>query len=157
RTVLFVSHNMAAIEGLCSRCIVLDAGAVVFDGSPTEAISRYISQLTAGDIGQHGEFDLVSRSDADPFERRVLRGVRLAGQSGEAVGSVSMGDPLTVIVVVEGLDDVTGAIVGMELRSDIDQPLTTFHTQMKPPRRAHERSHREELVFDLGTLPLMPG
>jgi lipopolysaccharide transport system ATP-binding protein len=157
RTVLFVSHNMAAIEGLCSRCIVLDAGTVVFDGKPVDAISTYISQLKAGDIAGQGEFDLTTRADTDPFERPVLRSVRIAGPSGESVGSVRMGDPLTVIVVVEGLDDVTGASVGMELRSDIDQPLTTFHTQMKPPRRAHVRCHREEMVFELASLPLMPG
>src|SRR5262249_44417712 len=119
RTVLFVSHNMAAIEGLCSRCILLDAGTVVFDGKPVDAISRYISQLKSGDIAGQGEFDLTTRADADPFERPVLRSVRIAGPSEESVGSVRMGDPLTVIVGVEGLDDVTGASVGMELRSDI--------------------------------------
>ena len=34
RTVLFVSHNMAAVAGLCSRTIVLDQGKVVADGDP---------------------------------------------------------------------------------------------------------------------------
>src|SRR4029078_457615 len=33
RTVLFVSHNMSAIERLCSRCIVIDSGKVKFNGN----------------------------------------------------------------------------------------------------------------------------
>jgi lipopolysaccharide transport system ATP-binding protein len=38
RTVLFVSHNMAAIENLCSRGVVLHQGALCFDGSSKDAI-----------------------------------------------------------------------------------------------------------------------
>src|SRR2546421_12758153 len=34
RTILFVSHNMAAIRALCDRVILLDAGRVVLDGDP---------------------------------------------------------------------------------------------------------------------------
>ncbi len=41
RTVLFVSHNMAAVRALCSRGILLDAGQVQHDGTPDEAITRY--------------------------------------------------------------------------------------------------------------------
>ncbi len=43
RTVLFVSHNMAAIESLCSRAIWLEGGRCVADGGPSEVISRYLS------------------------------------------------------------------------------------------------------------------
>ena len=32
RTVLFVSHNMASISNLCSRCLVTDNGNVIFNG-----------------------------------------------------------------------------------------------------------------------------
>ncbi len=42
RTVLFVSHNTAAIESLCSRAIWLDGGRCVADGAPSEVISRYL-------------------------------------------------------------------------------------------------------------------
>ena len=43
RTVLFVSHNMAAIESLCSRAIWLEGGRCLADGAPAEVISRYLS------------------------------------------------------------------------------------------------------------------
>ncbi len=42
RTVLYVSHNMNTIRQLCTRCIVLDHGKVIFDGDTEEAISLYM-------------------------------------------------------------------------------------------------------------------
>lgn len=43
RTVLFVSHNMAAIKSLCTRGIVLENGIVAFDGKIEEAITLYLN------------------------------------------------------------------------------------------------------------------
>src|SRR5881296_1724844 len=40
RTVVLVSHNMAAINALCTRCIILDGGAIEFDGPTREATTR---------------------------------------------------------------------------------------------------------------------
>jgi lipopolysaccharide transport system ATP-binding protein len=42
RTVLFVSHNMSAIEALCPRSIGLAAGVIVFDGNTNRAIDHYL-------------------------------------------------------------------------------------------------------------------
>lgn len=44
RTVLFVSHNMAAVRSLCQRGIVLDRGGVLFDGGMEEAITHYMQE-----------------------------------------------------------------------------------------------------------------
>jgi lipopolysaccharide transport system ATP-binding protein len=46
RTVLFVSHNMAAIQALCSRVIVLQGGRKIADGDPVESIATYLSGAT---------------------------------------------------------------------------------------------------------------
>ena len=43
RTVLFVSHNMGAIQSLCAKGIVLSAGKVAFDGATRNAVSHYFS------------------------------------------------------------------------------------------------------------------
>lgn len=42
RTVLFVSHNMAAVRNLCTRGVVLKNGTLVFDGLTTEAVDYYL-------------------------------------------------------------------------------------------------------------------
>lgn len=41
RTVLFVSHNMGAVQALCSKGIVLHEGKVVFQGAATDAVRQY--------------------------------------------------------------------------------------------------------------------
>ena len=44
RTVLFVSHNMAAISEMVDRALLLDAGSIVIDGSVAEAVSTYLAR-----------------------------------------------------------------------------------------------------------------
>jgi lipopolysaccharide transport system ATP-binding protein len=46
RTVLFVSHNMAAMENLCHRGMVLLLGNLAFSGSAKEAIDYYLHSVT---------------------------------------------------------------------------------------------------------------
>ena len=45
RTVLFVSHNMAAIQNLCSRCLLLENGVLRLDNSVDKVIGAYQSGL----------------------------------------------------------------------------------------------------------------
>jgi lipopolysaccharide transport system ATP-binding protein len=43
RTVLFVSHNMAAIETLCSRVMMVEGGTIAVGGTPRQVVSAYLS------------------------------------------------------------------------------------------------------------------
>lgn len=47
RTILFVSHNMVAVQGLCTRAICLDAGRIHADGPPSEVIPMYLRECMA--------------------------------------------------------------------------------------------------------------
>ena len=56
RTVLFVSHNMAAVKNLCTRGVVLENGTLAFDGTTDEAVNYYLNnnfQLEQGLITDH--------------------------------------------------------------------------------------------------------
>jgi lipopolysaccharide transport system ATP-binding protein len=44
RTIMFVSHNMAAVQNLCNKTIMLSNGEVTFNGSVSEGVSNYLSQ-----------------------------------------------------------------------------------------------------------------
>lgn len=44
RTVLFVSHNMGAIQRLCSRCVLFDSGRLVASGSAPDVVAAYLSR-----------------------------------------------------------------------------------------------------------------
>ena len=58
RTVLFVSHNLAAVQALCSRGILLRFGSVVEDDEASKVIAYYLRMLEKA-----GMRDLLERSD----------------------------------------------------------------------------------------------
>ena len=60
KTVLYVSHNMATIRSLCTRCIVLNRGEVVFDGDVDRAIDVYMDSNTDG-LRQMYDFEDMER------------------------------------------------------------------------------------------------
>ncbi|WP_236023868.1 ABC transporter ATP-binding protein [Flavobacterium flabelliforme] len=62
RTVLFVSHNMAAVKSLCTRGIVLENGKVVFEGGIDEAISQYLKDNKISNSKSFVDSPLVSVS-----------------------------------------------------------------------------------------------
>ncbi|MBQ9850861.1 MAG: ATP-binding cassette domain-containing protein [Clostridia bacterium] len=49
RTILYVSHNMATVKNLCSRCVVLSHGQVAFEGPTAEAIAIYMQDKNLDD------------------------------------------------------------------------------------------------------------
>ena len=59
RTVLFVSHNVAALQSLCSRGVVLNAGQVAFDGPISEAFGHYSK------VSNHSEAFYSSTKESD--------------------------------------------------------------------------------------------
>lgn len=63
RTILFVSHNMSAIQGLCSRGILLESGDLSFDGSAAQCISEYYQankgRNSENDSKSHSPFDVL--------------------------------------------------------------------------------------------------
>lgn len=69
RTVLCVSHNMNTIRKLCSRCIVLDEGQIIFDGETDKAINIYNANV----LGSH------------ELEHNFEGYVRMRGLTAEAV------------------------------------------------------------------------
>jgi len=44
RTVIFVSHNLAAVQSLCPRSLLLEKGRLAFDGATHEAVERYVGR-----------------------------------------------------------------------------------------------------------------
>ena len=46
RTILFVSHNMGAIQNLCNKCILLEAGRIISSGAPEKVIGKYLKKKT---------------------------------------------------------------------------------------------------------------
>ncbi len=115
-TILFVSHDAAAVERICDRALLLSDGHVVVDGRTREAISRYRVALA---------------QDTDPAERRAglrewgtgeatITRARLAGVEGADREQFLAGEPLLLELEIElnGHSELQAPQVQMELRDD---------------------------------------
>lgn len=59
KTVIIVSHNLNQIKNLCSRAILIEKGHIIYDGTPSETIDRYIQAQTNNPVHQKGN-EIVS-------------------------------------------------------------------------------------------------
>lgn len=67
RTVLFVSHNMAAVKSLCTRGIVLENGKSVFNGNIDEAVHYYLNSGSIGYSGHKRIFDNIKNANTSDY------------------------------------------------------------------------------------------
>jgi lipopolysaccharide transport system ATP-binding protein len=90
RTVLFVSHNMATIQGLCSKCFLLSSGQLIAEGSSQTVVERYLADASNGTpaiLGQRkdrqgsGEIQFLEASIFDGNGRPI--DLALSGQDVE--------------------------------------------------------------------------
>ena len=105
RTVLFVSHNLGAIRSLCSRGIVLQEGALTFDGPVDAAISTYLAGLTAHE--EEGQADFGAEGLL--FDGLRLLAVRLRDDAGQVRALFDAADAVRLDVEYEVLAPLRGA------------------------------------------------
>jgi lipopolysaccharide transport system ATP-binding protein len=146
RTVLFVSHNMAAVRQLCTSAILLHKGQLVMTGTGEQVVSRFLSNpqqqdATVRRISPFGiELVDLTFQDADHLPTRALvfnrdYTLRLTLQGHE---------PLTNCGVVIRVFDAIGTLVSTLCSTE--EGVTPFTIR-----------DRVEVTFDLSRLPLLPG
>jgi ABC-type polysaccharide/polyol phosphate transport system ATPase subunit len=111
-TIVFVSHDAAAVERLCDRAVLLRDGGVAFDGPTHDAIVRYRQQLAG---------------DADPAERGAglkewgsgevrIEDVALLGPNGAPRTQFLAGEPLTLRLRLVATQAIAPPRLSLELR-----------------------------------------
>jgi len=158
RTVLFVSHNMAAVSNLCHRVMMLRQGQVAAIGSTDEVIEAYIH--STGDTHALDERGFASFHVRKPIFRHsplLLRAARLVDEQECPVSSVRTGDSLRVDVQLEGLDQYPSAVAGITVRSVFDQKIFHFNSAMSGGFGPTPRHSNEMARIEIPALPLMAG
>ena len=92
RTVLFVSHNMEAVERLCSRVILLKDGMIVRDGPVSEVIQAYL-QIGVQEAGER-IWDLPEEAPGDDVVR--MHAIRIKDNNGHVRTDFDVRDTITI-------------------------------------------------------------
>jgi lipopolysaccharide transport system ATP-binding protein len=153
RTILLVSHSLSAIESLCSTCLVLDKGRLLYHGLPGEAIERYLGR---GELAASGDVSLVDHAGRDPKSRRTMQSVRLQDEHGHIANGVKMAGSLTVAVRFAS-DRPVAPVLGLIVRTSGGTAVFTTNTRivaMDPPPVPCTRG---VMAVTLPDLRLMPG
>jgi len=91
RTVLFVSHNMAAVTRMCKRVILLEGGTLAADGSAQSIVSSYLS--SGSGTSSVREFDAETAPKGDVA---IMKAVRVRNQEGKITESTNISDSVGI-------------------------------------------------------------
>jgi len=110
--VLFVSHNLVAVQSLASRALLLESGLVRAQGPAREVIADYHAMLAVGDRGAElGEDGAVEHG-------LHLADVEVLDGQGQAPPYWSPGDRVHVRLTVQANEDVGPSLLGTTLRKE---------------------------------------
>lgn len=133
RTVIFVSHNMAAVRNLCHEAILLDGGKVSHAGDTAEVIDAYLGQLFASTSG-NGEMHWEDNCEAPGSEEVRLLAVRALDPAGQQRGVFDLSEDVRIEMayrVLRPVEDMRWVIKVMCDDGTIAL-ATTDHTQREP-------------------------
>lgn len=166
RTVLFVSHNMNAIQQLCNRCIYLDRGVLVMDSMDVQAVIRNYMLSTLGENHRAEWLNELDNLDFNCF--KPLR-MSLTYGNGELVSGLIRNDAEVYIEIEVNIKKLDPALtIGYAIFNEDGLCIYwSYHTDTKPeewpklsnghyllrsripPRTLNEGIYRIELIASL--------
>ena len=126
RTVLFVSHNMAAVANLCRRGLVLEQGRVAYAGTQTEAVARY---LTSSRAWEHSLRDRTDRAGSG--EVRVVA-LEVRDTAGRVLDVAASGQDVEIRLRYEAAPGFHSpkVIAGLCVKTQFDAPVFLQHNRL---------------------------
>jgi ABC-type polysaccharide/polyol phosphate transport system ATPase subunit len=127
-TVLFVSHDTAAVRALCDRAILLNSGRLIADGTPADVLNDY--QRIVMERQEAYEVDTATAESAESKPASTVQytyrhgdgsativETELCDNAGRRVQIVETGAPLTVTVSVRFEREVESPVIGFLIRN----------------------------------------
>lgn len=123
RTILFVSHNMTAVQHLCSRCIHLEEGKIDAYGETSDVVGQYYKDVYASgtDIGE--VTTRYGNGDAKCIK------VSLLDDSMKEISSISPGQPCYVELVFEAFKELKNVNVSIAIDTVDGTRLLTLYSE----------------------------
>ncbi len=154
RTVVFVSHNLMAVQRLCSRAFVIDRGRVVAEGTPAQAVTEYLSRT--GPDQREGVAIIPEQAARLPgTEEAMLRRVTMFDTDGQPANSVRLGQQLRVALAFEVKTSMEEVVVEVGISTPDGQRVATAQNIDRPgaPLRLTEGLNEVEVEMAIALLP----
>lgn len=123
RTVLFVSHNMAAVNDLCSRAIILSNGAISNTGNVKEIIDLYLTSVNNIDL--YREWSNIDKAPGNEIVK--IRSIYSVNSSRSKVQYSLTADSIGVYIEYEVLQDSLFFTHGINVFTSTDLHLFSSH------------------------------
>ena len=157
-TVLFVSHDAAAVRALCSRAILLNHGQMIADGAPAEVLNRYQEIVMERERAYEAESESLSESESaqaesfEPLSFSYRHGNRsaeivvaeLADANNRRAEIVDTGTPLTIKISARFNTDVDDPVIGFLIRNR--HGISAFGTNTNEQQLEFGAVHRGEIM-----------
>ena len=95
----FVSHNMAAIERICSKTILLKNGNIIFSGDTEDAISKYQEKMNSENNNFVLDSKIIRRGDG----RIKLTHFQIEDNGGNVLDSVKNGSDIRICIFINAI------------------------------------------------------
>lgn len=120
RTILFVSHNMAAVRQFCSKCILLSQGVIKKIGNPDEVIETYLSKQLS--LNQ-GLIDLTNYTQRQGNQKVRLTRIELRNQEDKITATFDLMDDLHIHLFIEPSERIRKVKVTVDIRQADGNPV----------------------------------
>lgn len=159
RTILFVSHHLAAVEGLCQRGIVLQEGKLAFCGSAKQAVDYYLRSFTReSEASSSHIFDLSNAIGRPKGCRPLLRRLEFYTDEGKPLnGGLKMGSSLKAYIYFQLEEPASSFDVCLGFDNLLGQRIFTAHSIFQPDRPKEARVGEQIFVCEIPSLTLVPG
>jgi len=151
-TIVFVSHDAAAVDRLCARAVLLRDGEVAFDGPTREAITQYHRLLAEErEPDERG----AGLNEYGSGEARIAE-CRLVGPGDEERRQFSPGERLTVHVRIDAAENLPAPSLSWEFRDEAGLVLAAGSTRTADIGW-RDGATEQRFRFDVESLPLGDG
>jgi lipopolysaccharide transport system ATP-binding protein len=113
RTVLFVSHNMTAVNALCVRSLLLQKGKVVADGPSADVTRAYLRAVSVA-----GESHWQFAAPPNPGKRAFVREVIILDNNVETREAYELTKDFTIRLRYRLADSIRGLSIGLQIVSE---------------------------------------
>ena len=153
RTVIFVSHNMASIESLCSSCLFLRGGRLEAHGPTAEIIGQYVAREISPDSSER---TLIHHAGRRGGSLPLMHHVRLLRDDGAIEALLQIGSPLSVEVDFESPRPIRPTL-GVTIKTAQGAPVFGVSNRWTNAGFDDAPIGSGRISCDFSSLPLMPG